>query len=117
MSEKCRREIRFRSSVPEQRRTDLRDEVDNYWKSMGISPHWMLEEILNSWVAAGNSPYTNPFGETDYKTGRILDFWESRLARDQITTLNHILELEFFGKKESLEEILEFTQQSLKNAS
>lgn len=113
MSDRNRIKIRFKRSVSEQRRAVLRAEVDSYWESMGTSPDRILEDVMEGWVSAGNSPYTNPYGDTDWRTGRTLDFWESRLARGQTDALNHIQELEAFGRKESLEEILKFTLQAI----
>lgn len=71
--------LHFHAGVPSAVRAILREE---YWAYTGTMAMAAAEQqALVSWVAAGHSPYSNPYDLAD-ESGRELDF----VAADRLTS-------------------------------
>ncbi len=65
-----RMKLHFHADVPDAVRAILREEYRDYTKAAAMTAAEQQEFV--AWVAAGNSPYSNPYNLTD-ESGRELD--------------------------------------------
>lgn len=80
-----RMKLNFHVDVPGAAQTILREEYRAYTKTAAVTAAEQQE--LVAWVAAGHSPYSNPYNLAD-ESGRELDFVAAaRLTEDLASEL------------------------------
>lgn len=78
-----RMKLHFRAGVPGAVRAILREKYRAYAKTATMTA--AEQQALAFWVAAGYSPYSNPYGLTD-ESGRELDFVAAARLTDELAS-------------------------------
>lgn len=76
--------LHFHADVPGAAQTILREEYRAYTKTAAVTAAEQQE--LVAWVAAGNSPYSNPYNLVADESGRELDFVAAARLTDDLAS-------------------------------
>ena len=76
--------LHFHADVPSAAQTILREEYRAYTKTAAVTAAEQQE--LVAWVAAGNSPYSNPYNLVADESGRELDFVAAARLTDDLAS-------------------------------